>query len=350
MKSQSIILNLLALFMALSSALLFTGCPEKDNGDVETPAKDTTTAALPDPTGMPSFDAQAAYDYVDRQVSFGTREPNSQGAAKAIDFYLEELGKYADTVRTQKFTHVGYNSTTLNLTNIIASFNPDARLRILLCAHWDSRPRADMETDEAEQNKAILAANDGASGVGVLLEMARILKENPQPIGIDIVLFDGEDYGDSDIDNTDQYFLGAKYFAGNLPAGYQPAFGILLDMVGDKEAEFAMEAHSMQYAYGVVTQIWRAAAHLQLSAFKQVKGGFVSDDHLPLNQIAHIPTIDIIDIDLVGHNSPNPRRQYWHTQNDTMENISAETLGQVGRLLVYTIYKMVPVELNNRPA
>ncbi len=350
MTRLSIILRILPILLF---APIFIGCPEDaQNGDGK--PSDTAAAptnAFPDPAGMPEFNAQSAYDYVARQVSFGTREPNSPGAKKAIEFFLEELGKYADTVRPQTFTHTGYNGEKLNLTNIIASFNPEANVRVLLCAHWDSRPRAEEDPDVEKRDQAIPAANDGASGVGVLLELARLLKEHPQPIGVDIVLFDGEDYGDSDIDRIEQYFLGAKHFAGNLPPGYRPSFGVLLDMVGDKEAFFPIEGNSMKYAPSVATSLWNAAAFLKLPAFKQVVGKEIQDDHLPLNQIAGIPTIDIIDVELVGHESADPRRRYWHTQKDNMENIGTETLGQVGKLLVYTLYRLVPDELNRkRPA
>ncbi|MGE3800845.1 MAG: M28 family peptidase [Candidatus Kapaibacterium sp.] len=352
MTQRSIILRILPILL-LTPILI--GCPDTPQnggeGGKTDSTKTSTTQALPDPAGMPEFNAQSAYDYVAKQVSFGTREPNSPGAKKAIAYFLEELGKFADTVYPQKFTHTGYSGAVLNLTNIVARFNPEATVRVLLCAHWDSRPRADMEQDESKRNQAIPAANDGASGVGVLLEIARILKETPQGVGVDIVLFDGEDYGDSDIDDTVQYFLGAKYFSRNLPQGTKPAFGILLDMVGDKEAEFAMEGNSLDFAYPVVIKLWKAASHLQLSTFKHEKGGSVSDDHIPLNEVAGIPTIDIIDIDLVGHKTLNPRRKYWHTLGDTMDNIEAATLGQVGKLLVYTIYKLIPDEMNQqRPA
>lgn len=335
---------LLLLILVIAS-----GCKDEtpdDDPDGGRPG-DTTAkpAELPDTTGLPPFDAQNAYTMVERQVAIGTREPNSEGAAKAIAFYKEELSKYADDVKLQEFTEVGYNGVELKLTNIIASFNPTATTRILLCAHWDSRPRADMDSDPTDRDKPILAANDGASGVGVLLEMARVMKANTPTIGVDIVLFDGEDYGDGKIDDIARYFLGAKYFSKNLPEGYRPAFGILLDMVGDKAAEFKKEELSRKHAPAVVDMIWRSADHLNLPSFKQVDGQTVRDDHIPLNEVANIPTVDIIDGDLVGHVSSDPNRKYWHTSDDTMKNISAETLGQVGRLLTYIIYKVVPAEL-----
>ncbi len=327
--------------------LIFISC-EEDDASNGTSGKDTTSSSGPAPidtAGLPAFSGQGAYDYVAKQVAFGTREPQSSGAKKAIAFYLEELGNYADYVNPQEFTHTGYNGETLNLTNIVASFNPDAGVRILLCAHWDSRPRADWDPDSTKHSHPILAANDGASGVAVLLELAKVFKENPPPIGVDIVLFDGEDYGNSDIDNLDQYFLGARHFSKNLPAGYRPAFGILLDMVGDKEAEFTKEAYSMKYAEPFVNALWSAALQMGLNRFKQRRGKGVQDDHLMLNEIAGIPTLDIIDGDLVGHESSDPRRHYWHTHKDNMDNISTSTLEEVGRLLTYTVYRWLPAQV-----
>lgn len=329
--------------LLLCTALLTPyGCDERDGPQ----ATDTVQGPeFPDSSGIPAFSGEAAYEMVARQVAFGPRNPGSDGAAAAEEFLVEELSKYAASVERQDFTHVGYDGEELTMTNIIATFNPEATTRILLCAHWDTRPRSDEDPDPEDRERPLLGANDGGSGVGVLLEFARLMKQNPPPVGVDIVLFDGEDYGDSDIDGLEQYFLGATHFAKTLPAGYQPAFGVLLDIVGDHEAEFAKEENSRHYAPSVVDMVWSAAAYLGLQSFAQKPGQKVSDDHLPLNRIARIPTIDIIDADLVGNLDPDPRRTYWHTSEDTMENISSETLGEVGRLLSYIVYRVVPAEL-----
>ena len=336
---------LLALLLITSG--LFVSCTEDEPGDNN--QQQNTAAQSPpatvDTTGLPSFSGQSAYDYVAKQVALGPRNPGSAGAKKAIAFYMEEFGKYADNVEAQEFTHMGYEGEKLNLTNIFASFNPNSGTRILLCAHWDSRPRADWDPDSTKHDIAIPAANDGGSGAGVLLELARMFKENPPPVGVDIVLFDGEDYGDTRIDNVEQYFLGARYFSRNIPTGYRPAFGILLDLVGDRDAEFAKEGISMQYASGYVNALWHAAQQMGLTRFKQRMGSPIQDDHMILNEIAHIPTLDIIDADLVGHKSSDPRRKYWHTHKDDMENISAATLEEVGKLLVYTVYRWLPEQV-----
>lgn len=332
---------LLAILLA-TSALLVSCEEDKPQDAADQNTTNTSVPATVDTTGLPVFSGQGAYDYVAKQVALGPRNPGSPGAKKAITFYMEEFGKYADNVEAQEFTHEGYEGEKLNLTNIFASFNPNSGTRILLCAHWDSRPRADWDPDSTKHDMAIPAANDGGSGAGVLLELARMFKENPPPIGVDIVLFDGEDYGDTRIDNVDQYFLGARYFSRNIPTGYRPAFGILLDLVGDRDAEFAKEGISMQYASGYVNALWNAAQQMGLTRFKQRMGSPIQDDHMILNEIAHIPTLDIIDADLVGHKSSDPRRKYWHTHKDDMENIGAATLEEVGKLLVYTVYRWLP--------
>ncbi len=318
--------------------ILTAGCddgppPEKPS------AQPAITQQPPDTFNLPAFSGQAAYQHIEQQVSFGPRNPNSIGHQKALQFFLEELGKYADEVTRQDFTHTGYDGEVLNLANVIASFNKAATRRILLCAHWDTRPRADM--DDTRTDEPIIGANDGGSGVGVLLELARILKEHPPEVGIDIVLFDGEDYGHQEIDDLQRYFLGSRHFVDNLPPGYKPSFGVLLDLVGDVDAQFYKEGYSMQYARGVVETLWKAARELGLPHFINRIGPPISDDHKILNE-GGIPTIDIIDSDLVGNHSPNPRRSYWHTHRDTLDNISSETLGAVGKLLVHMIYKLAP--------
>ncbi len=340
-------LNIVATALTML-LFLFSGCT--DSPDTTDRVRQDSESHFPDTTGIPSFSGSRAFDMVEKQVAFGPRNPGSPGAAEALDFLVAELEKYAATVERQSFEHVGYEDQTFTMTNVIASFNPEATTRVLLCAHWDTRPRSDHDLDAEDQEKPILGANDGGSGVGVLLEFARLMKETPPPIGVDIVLFDGEDYGDSRIDNLDRYFLGAKHFAMNIPKDYRPIFGILLDIVGDPSATFSREPNSMEYANAVVDLVWGAAGHLGLSHFDQGIGRAIDDDHIPLNKIARIPTIDIIDAELVGNRSGNPARDYWHTSDDTMDKISSETLAQVGRLLSYVIYRVVPAEIAKKEA
>jgi len=286
---------------------------------------------------LPKFNEDTAYFYIDRQVKFGPRNPGSLGHSLTKDYLVAELKKYAEVVLEQNFQYPGYNGEKLNLTNIIGRFNPQSSNRIFFCAHWDTRPRAEKDLNESKQHLPILGANDGGSGVGILLELARILKSNQINYGIDIIFFDGEDYGEEhDLNN---YCLGAKYFAINKIDNFDPHFGILLDLVGDLDAKFYKEGASVQYARDIVELVWNLAAKDNLSRFSVFESSPVYDDHIPLNQ-AGIKTINIIDADLIGANTGVERRNYWHTHKDDMRNIGVETLKEVGSLLVKLIYSL----------
>ena len=282
---------------------------------------------------VPAFSADSAYAYVKAQVDFGTRNPGSIGHANALAYMTDELRRYSGgQVFVQRFQTEGYNET-LSLANVIAAFNPSAETRIMLCAHWDTRPRSDQDKDVSLSGNPIIGANDGASGVGVLLELARIFAENPPPIGVDIVFFDGEDYGvESDLS---KYFLGSRHWSANPPvAGYMPRFAILLDMVGGANPRFPKEGFSMTYAAPVVEQVWSIASELgHSSAFLSETSQPVADDHMILNQNYGLPTINIIHY---------PFPEYWHTSGDTMDNIRPETLQAVGDVLLELIYNRIP--------
>jgi hypothetical protein len=318
------------IFLLLFFSLIFVSCSKREVEPVQKPLFEVIKK-----TDMPVFNGENAYNNVKKQVAFGPRNPGSTGHAQALNYLKNELLKYADGVRLQSFSYPGYDET-LQLTNIIAEFNPNAKNRIMLAAHWDTRPRAEEADDTSKQNLPIPGANDGGSGVGVLLEIAGILKDKKIDYGVDIVLFDGEDYGKkSDLGN---YCLGAKYFAANLE-GYQPAFGILLDMVGDKDAFFPKEGASVQYAPDIVNLIWGIAGQIGAGSFLNSRSPEIYDDHIALNQ-GGIRTVDIIDLELIGANTPDKRRNYWHTHNDTMDNISSETLQEVGSVLINLIYSL----------
>lgn len=283
----------------------------------------------------PPFNSDTAYNYIANQLSFGTRQMNSKGHEACADFLIRESKRFADTVFVQKFDAVAYDGTKLKSTNIIASFNPQATTRILLCSHWDSRPWADQ--DDSASTEPILAANDGASGVGVLLEVARTIRHSNISIGIDVFFIDAEDYGKPGYDNS--YCLGSQYWAKNPHiTGYKADFGILLDMVGAPGATFAREGNSTLYASWVQDMVWRNAAKLGFSNFFIPQNvGAITDDHLYINEIIRIPTIDII------HHDPYSPSQtfgsYWHTHDDNMNAIDKTTLQAVGKVLLYTIYK-----------
>ena len=274
---------------------------------------------------VPEFDGKLAFEQLTRQTSFGPRVPGTPEHDKCLEYLHSTLHSYGATVTLQHFNHTGYSGELLKMTNIVASFNSTATTRILLIAHWDSRPQADQEQDVPKRSLPVLGANDGASGVAILLEIARHLKDNPPAAGIDMLLVDGEDYGrEGDLDN---YLLGTKYFVDHLPAGFKPVFGILLDMVGDKDLEIPKEPNSLQYAPDIVDLIWSTAKNLGIYQFSDRVQRPVIDDHLPLNE-AGIKTVDLIDFDYPP----------WHTTGDTPDKCSPESLQAVGRVLMQVIY------------
>jgi Zn-dependent M28 family amino/carboxypeptidase len=215
---------------------------------------------------------------------------------------------------------------SVTMTNVIASFNAEKEERVLLCAHWDSRPWADQDPQVENRDKPILGANDGASGVAVLLEIARNIQKSEPLYGVDIILFDGEDSGLPGQSET--YALGSQYFAQNKDFRYQPKYGILLDMVGDKDLQIYQEKNSLAYAPQIVEMVWNRAQELGFPAFIPTPGYEVTDDHLPLLRVG-IPTIDIIDFDY----------DYWHTLEDTPDKCSPESLKQVGQVVLSLLYE-----------
>ena len=309
--------------------------------------EETEEVAKVNPVG-PSLNADSAYAFTKAQCDFGPRDMNSRGHDLCGEWIISKFKEYGCKVTTQTATLAGYDGTKLRSRNIMASINPEATTRILLCAHWDSRPWADNDPDSANWRKPILAANDAASGVAVMLELARIIGKSKdekafnKQLGIDFVCFDAEDWGTpqwADVaDNADSWALGAQYWSKNLPQGYEARYGILLDMVGGVGAKFYREGMSMQYAPEIVKKVWRAAREVGFgSYFPKEDGGMITDDHVPVNQFAKIPTIDIIPYYAdCQQSSFGPT---WHTLADNMENIDKNTLKAVGQTLVQVIYK-----------
>jgi len=318
-------------FFSIVIMFMLIGCGNNRSNENEIPLH-----LQEDDTYIPTFDREQAFEYLVEQTRFGPRNPGSTGHQQCLQYLTFELQKHADAVSQQSFRHTGYEGRSYQMTNIIASFNLEATNRILLGAHWDTRPRAERAPDPNRRNEPILGANDGGSGVAVLLELARIFKNHPPPVGVDIILFDGEDYGKEG--DLDQYVLGAKYFARNIPPGFRPRFGIIVDMVGDKEARFPRELSSIQYASWLVDLIWNTARNLNIHQFEDRRGTSVYDDHIPLND-AGIPTALIIDSELIGYDGPDVRRRYWHTTMDTPDQCSPESLGAVGTVLIEIIYR-----------
>lgn len=289
----------------------------------------------------PDFNADSAYIYLQEQCDFGPRTMNSTAHDKCEKWIIQKFEQYGCKVTTQKATLNGYDGTPLRSTNIIASYNPEATTRIMFCAHWDCRPWADNDPDSTNWHKPIVAANDAASGVGVMIELARILKGSGLELGVDFICFDAEDYGTPQWfegeDPGDTWALGAQYFASNLPEGYAPRYGILLDMVGGVGAKFYREGMSMQYAPAIVKKVWNAARQVGYgSYFPKDDGGMITDDHIPVNQTANIPCIDVIPYyPDCAQSSFGPT---WHTIADNMDNIDKNTLKAVGQTMVQVLF------------
>lgn len=277
----------------------------------------------------PAFSGEQAHALLRQQVAFGPRIPGQLGHARQLQWMREYLGSRADTVVVQSFSQKTTRGETLQLTNLFARFRPELQDRILLVAHWDTRPKANESPDPADREKPVPGANDGASGTAVLLHLADLLKRKSPPIGVDLLFVDGEDYGPGDED----MYLGAKYFAAHLPAGYRPLYGVLLDMVGDEQPQFPVESNSKQMAPEVVQRVWSVAEDLGYGdVFLPTEGGYITDDHIALNQ-AGIRTADVIDLDY------GPGNRYWHTPLDVPEHTSARSLQIVGEVVAELVYR-----------
>lgn len=304
----------------------------------ETKTADTTTTAKQ--VAIPVFNADTAYNYVAKQVAFGPRTPGSKAQKDCAAWMEKKLKEVCDTVYRQDVHVTGGDGKSLPCINLIGSINPKATKRILLLTHWDSRPWADEDTKD--KDKPILAADDAGSGVGVLLELAKQLKDNKLSgaIGIDILFEDVEDYGRSEWGDK-SYCLGTQYWAAHphVP-GYKADFGILLDMVGARGAVFPMEGTSAQLAGNVQQNVWQAAVKAGYSSFFPPNpAAQITDDHVAVNEIAHIPTIDIINLSGGENHVFAP---HWHTHQDNMNIIDKATLKAVGQTLLQVIYDTIP--------
>ncbi|GHV48084.1 glutamine cyclotransferase [Bacteroidia bacterium] len=290
----------------------------------------------------PAFNEDSAYLYISKQVGFGPRVPNSPAHKACGDYLIGELTRFGAQLFVQEMSLTAYNGDKLAARNIIGSFNPANPKRILLFAHWDSRPYADRETDPAQQHRPIDGADDGGSGVGVLLEIARLIGSQSPQTGIDIIFFDAEDYGTPEFvkDNPKQdvWCLGTQFWAKNPHTpNYNARFGILLDMVGARNATFLKEYTSVKNASPVVEKVWNTARDLGYGRyFINDNGGSVIDDHLYVIAGRRIPCIDIINYDT---NNTNGFANHWHTHNDNMNIINKETLKAVGQTVLEVIYQ-----------
>ncbi len=282
-----------------------------------------------------NFSQDSAYAFIEKQLSFGFRVSGTPEHLKCANWLFQKLGSYTDTVIFQKGSATTYNKKQIPVYNIIGSFNPKATKRILLASHWDSRPWADADDNNTE--KPILAANDGASGVAVLLEIARNLSKNKPDLGIDIIFFDAEDYGKSEHENS--FCLGSQYWGKNLHVpNYTAHFGILLDMVGGKNAQFMWEEGSNTWANFALVHTWAVANELGHGAyFVNAPIGQIIDDHKYVYDATKIPMIDIIQYDPQNGFAP-----YWHTHDDNLESIDKNTLFAVGHTIENVIFTPPP--------
>ena len=280
---------------------------------------------------VPDFSGESAFHYLEKQCSFGPRNPGSSGHEQCGEYLIHTLSEFADTVFSQPFLQpIPGKSDTLEMTNVVGIFFGSGTKSLLLGAHWDTRPTADHDVNPERRNEPILGANDGASGVAVLLETARILTQNPHDETIYIVFFDAEDLGIEG--NPRSYALGAQHFAKNLPIP-KPDNAIILDMVGDAELHLPIERNSYVHNPTLVKFLWTLADELELEAFDKQLKYEIYDDHVPLWEEAQIPAIDIIDF-----NYPNRWSNFWHTHEDIPIHCSAESLNQVGTLLIHYIF------------
>jgi Zn-dependent M28 family amino/carboxypeptidase len=277
-----------------------------------------------------SFDGERAFASLKQQVEIGPRYSGTPGQKAMVEMMRSELGKSADEVVVQPF-RVKLDGKTLNFTNVYGVFNPKAEKFVLLCAHWDTRPMADQEIDKAKATKPILGANDGASGVAVLLELARLFKADKPEVGVVMAFFDGEDYGPDDT----RMFLGSKFFAKTIKTAVRPGgreirydYGILLDMVGDSDLRIPKERRSVAAAPKVVDKVWSTAKKMgQDKVFVDEVGYAVQDDHWPI-LAAGVDCVDVIDFDYAP----------WHTLDDTADKCSAKSLKSVGEVIAAVVY------------
>lgn len=299
--------------------------------------QETVDKPMPKPktnVKIPRFDRDSAYHFIEKQVAFGPRVPNSNGHKACKEWMVAKLKSYGADVIEQDFVAQAYTGEKLNSTNIIAQFNPDHKNRVILAAHWDTRPFADSPHNSERVNEAILGADDGGSGVGVLIEIARQIQQNPIDLGVDIILFDSEDYGDSE-GGGNTYCLGSQHWGKNPHrSGYRAKFGILLDMVGAKGARFPKEGVSMNFAPQIMNKVWKYANQMGYGAyFVNQRSSPVTDDHLFVNELTGIPMIDIIN------KTNNGFGAHWHTHDDNMSIIDKRTLRASGQTVLAVIYR-----------
>jgi hypothetical protein len=326
--------------------LLFSifSCQQKSTDE----GKKTDEVIKKEMVKAPDFNADSSFFFIEKQLSYGTRVPNSKPHQQCGDYLIATLedfkrGQKPLEVIVQSFDAEAYDGSILKGRNIVASFNPASKKRILLAAHWDTRPFSDQDENKFHFTP-IMGANDGASGVGVLLEVARVLSSNTDSlkVGVDLLLFDLEDYGapefeQTKVEQTTSYCLGSQHWSKEPHTErYHAYFGVLLDMVGAKDARFTWEGHSREFAPKILRKVWDTAHSLGYGEyFPYQDTPPITDDHVFVNMKAGIPMIDIIHYDTIGE---HPFFQHWHTQKDNIEVIDRQTLKAVGQTLLQVVY------------
>ena len=340
-KQRKLILIVAGVAGLISFAIVFLFAMRPKHHTYQLTESDTIPITL-----APQFCADSAMAHVRAQCAFGPRTPNSQAHELCADWIVAQFESVGASVEQQCTTLQGYDGTDYACRNIIAHVNPDLIDRVVIGAHYDSRLWADHDPNPANHHSPVLAANDGASGVAVMLEMARCIASMPLSVGVDFVCFDLEDQGtpewakeEDEVEEspTGYWCLGSKYWAEQMVMqGYQARYGVVLDMVGGRDASFAIEGYSKQVAVTLVNMVWHLADQLGFGNFFPIKdGGYLMDDHIPMNSIAHIPTIDIVP------NVPSGRSSFgeaWHTVSDTPEHINPEAMRAVGQTLLQLLY------------
>lgn len=325
--------NLLPLLLGC----LFSSC----GGSASTTSSGGSSAVVSPLKQVPAFSADSAFNYVARQLEFGPRVPGSQAQADCAEWLISELTRQGAEVKVLRSTVKAYDGTQLPVINIIGSYKPEAKNRVLIMSHWDSRHMADEDPDPAKRNLPVPAANDGASGVGVILELARQAGLKEPNMGIDLFLTDVEDYGAPDnwkgSHDEKWWAMGTQEWCRKPHvADYHANYGILLDMVGAGDATFYREYYSDYYASDVVNMIWRKAASMGYgNLFIDRDGSGITDDHVFVNRLCNIPCVDIID---TRRNTGGSFYPYWHTTDDTLDKISPRTLKAVGEVIMQLIY------------
>lgn len=310
--------------VALAALTILAGCGGE--APEERPAREPGGSTVE----RPSFDGARAFGHLERQVSFGPRVPGTEGHARQLEWMVAHLAERADGVAVDSFTHVTAAGDTLRLRNVRARFDGPPGRRLLLLTHWDTRPRSDQASDPEERELPVPGANDGASGTAVLLELAELLSRQPPPVPVELLFVDGEDYGP----DTGDMFLGSRHYArATLTEDSRPTYGVLLDMVGDRDPLFPVEGYSAQWAPSVVRRVWQVARELGYGdRFPLRVGPPVMDDHVILNE-AGLPTVDVIDLEY------GPGNRLWHTPRDVPANTSSASLEMVGEVMAELIYR-----------